>query len=55
MNQKTIYIGIDKNGDLVEQEFIFREMIKGYSRPPHFDMEDYYEPPKYVTNQDYYE
>ena len=33
---------------------IFRLLTEEY-HPSHFDLVDYHEPPKYVTNQDYYE
>lgn len=55
MNQKEIYLGIDKEGNVVETVVVLGEILKEEYHPSHFDIEDYYEPPKYVTNQDYYE
>ena len=55
MNQKEIYLGIDKEGNVVETVVVLGELLKEEYHPSRFDIEDYYEPPKYVTIQDYYE
>ncbi len=55
MNQKEIYLGIDKEGNVVETVVVLGELLKEEHYPPHFDLADYHELPKYVTNQDYYE
>ena len=55
MNKKEIYLGIDKEGNVVETVVVLGELLTEEYHPPHFDLVDYHEPPKYVTNQDYYE
>ena len=55
MSDKKTCTMIDNEGNLLQQEFIFSELIKGYIPPAHFEFEDYYEPPKYIIEQDFYE
>lgn len=55
MNEKEIYLGIDQEGNVVETVVILGELLTEEYHPSHFDLVDYHEPPKYVTNQDYYE
>lgn len=55
MNDRKTYMMIDNEGNLIQQELIFSELIKEYIPPAHFEFEDYYEPPKYVLDQEFYE
>ena len=55
MNEKEIYLGIDKEGKVVETVVVLGELLKEEHHPPHLDLADYHEPPKNIANQDYYE
>ena len=55
MNEKEIYLGIDRRGECGRNSSYLGELLTEEYHPSHFDLVDYHEPPKYVTNQDYYE
>lgn len=55
MDKTDICLFVDKEGNVIVKEIVFSQIVKDYSQPIHFKLEDYHEPPKYGLNQDYYD